>query len=76
MSHNLVKILTNEDGDQELGYWHYPVSFDWSNRCLCSGQVFGEGEGSATFETKIVQRGGITCPKCLSIIKSFKKVKL
>lgn len=76
MPHNLVKILTNEDGDAEQPYWHYPIVQGGSNTVLCTGQAFGEGEGVATFETKIRARGGITCPACLQIIKSFKRVQL
>lgn len=76
MAHNLVKIITDEDGEPVKPLWHFPLALDGSNRCICDGQVFGEGEGAATFKTKIVQRGGITCPACLDIIKSLKKVKL
>jgi hypothetical protein len=76
MAHNLVKLITDEDGAPMPPVWHFPIALDGSNRAICNGQVFGEGEGAAQFKTKIVQRGGITCPYCLSIIKSLKKVKL
>lgn len=76
MAHNLVKLITDEDGEKMHPVWHFPFNTGDGNRVLCSGQVFGEGEGLATFETKIVQRGGITCQQCLNIIKSFKKVRL
>ena len=76
MPHNLVKFITDEDGTPMEPLWHYPIALDGSNRAICNGLVFGEGEGSATFITKIVQRGGITCPQCLQIIKNYKRVKL
>ena len=74
--HNLVKFITDEDGEPMPPLWHYPVVSGGSNVGLCNGQVFGEGEGNAKFEVKTVQRGGITCPDCLYMIKAFKKVKL
>lgn len=74
--HNLVKILTDEDGEPMPPVWHYPFNNGDADRVLCSGQVFGDGEGTATFEIKQVQRGGITCEECLKLIKAFKKVKL
>lgn len=74
--HNLVKFITDEDGEPMAPLWHYPFVSGASNVGLCNGQVFGYGEGVAKFEVKTVKRGGITCPECLAIIKSFKKIKL
>lgn len=76
MAHNLVKFNTDEDGEKMESLWHYPIALDGSNRAICNGLVFGQGEGSSTYEIKTVQRGGITCPQCLAIIQAFKKVKL
>jgi hypothetical protein len=76
MPHNVVKILTDEDGEPMPPEWHFPLNIGDADRVLCSGQVFGDGEGSATFKIKVVKRGGITCEKCLSILKALKQVKL
>ena len=77
MAHNLVKILRDDDGEKvDNPEWHYVATWGDSNRTLCTGEVFGYGEGNAEYKIKTVQRGGITCEFCLSIIKSLKKVKL
>jgi hypothetical protein len=75
--HELVKIIADNDGD-ETGdeSWHFFQNFDSSPRTVCGGEVFGDGEGEAVFKTKTVARGGITCRKCLKIIKEFKAIKL
>ena len=73
----LVKILFNDDGDkQDSPKWHLVQSHGDSPRTVCSGEVFGAGEGSAVFEEKISNKGGITCQYCLSIIKWYKAIKL
>lgn len=76
MSHKLVKILTDEDGEKQPPHWHFVYATAGSEHALCSGQVFGSGEGLATFKEKIVQSGGITCPDCKHIIKMFKTIRL
>jgi hypothetical protein len=75
---NLVTILTDEDGlpHEKAGKWHLVQNFGDSSRTVCSGEVFGYGEGSATYKTKVVKRGGITCENCLRIIKWHKSIKL
>ncbi len=73
----LVKILSDEDGDKiENPKWCLTQCTDGSLRTLCSGECFGEGEGRATYTTKEVKRGGITCEKCLEIIKLYKSIRL
>jgi len=74
--HNLVKFITDDDGEPMPPLWHYPLVIGDANRALCNGHVFGEGESGAKYEVKQVQRGGITCPECLKIIKMFKRIKL
>lgn len=76
MAHNLVKLITDDDGEPMEPVWHFPYVAGGSNVALCNGVAFGSGQSSAKFKTKIVQRGGITCPQCLDMIKAFKKVKL
>ena len=73
----LVKILTDEDGDKiDKPVWCYVIQTDGSPRTFCGGQVFGFGEGYATFELKEVAKGGITCENCLHLIKTIKAIKL
>ena len=43
---------------------------------LCTGEVFGGGEGDATADVKSVKRGGVTCPQCLEEIKWIKSIRL
>ena len=77
MAHELVKILSDDDGETVVNpKWHIVFTTDGTSRTLCSGEAFGFGESSATFETKIVQRGGIDCPKCMEWLRHFKSIKL
>ena len=76
--HTLVKILSSDDGeprDKDLQYWHW-IENRTGTATLCEGEFFGSGESACEYEIKEVQRGGITCPVCLEIIKEFKKIKL
>lgn len=76
MAHELVKILTYEGGEiVNKPLWHWIQCID-ARRSLCEGQAFGMGESDVEYETKTVPRGGITCPKCLEMIKEFKAIKL
>ena len=72
----LVKIITDDSGDPRDPDWHLVVDYCGSPQTFCSGEVFGEGEGSATFETKRRKRGGITCDLCLARIAEIKAVRL
>ncbi len=77
MSHLVVKILANEDGEQEIDpKWHLVTIGGGSEMALCTGEVFGYGEGSAVYEKKKVERGGITCETCLQMLKLYKSIKL
>ena len=78
LTHKLVKILSSDDGeprDKHLQYWHWILT-DTGNHTLCEGEFFGYGESACEYEIKTVKRGGITCPKCLEIIKEIKAIKL
>lgn len=77
MNH-LVRILIDDSGDKapKPGDWHLVVNEAGSDMALCSGEVFGEGEGTAVFKEKQVKRGGVTCPDCLRRIRFFKQVRL
>lgn len=76
MPHKLVQMITDDDGlEYPNDYWHFIRATD-AERTLCTGECFGEGESIATFETKVVARGGITCPECMKEIKRIKAIKL
>lgn len=72
----LVKIITDEDGNPRALDWHLVIDSGGSPQALCSGEVFGEGEGAATYEIKHRKRGGITCEECLKRIAEIKAVRL
>ncbi len=75
---DLVKILSRDDGEpvsRKEQVWCLSVVTAGSNATLCSGEFYGYGEGSATFKTKSVNRGGITCPECLARIKKIKAIR-
>lgn len=72
-----VRILQNDDGDEiHSPYWCLVVQPDGADRTLCTGEAFGAGESSVVFIERLTKKGGITCPKCLSIIKYYKSIKL
>lgn len=72
---HLVKILYDDNGDKHPSTkWHLVQKFGDSPRTVCTGEVFGEGEGSAVFEEKTA--GKITCPECIKIVKWYKSIKL
>lgn len=76
MNH-LVKIIKDEDKFKiDNPKWCLVVFAAGSPMALCSGQVFGEGEGDAVYKEKWIKQGGITCPKCLTQIMFFKSIKL
>lgn len=76
---NLVQIISDEDGEfvePDDRVWCLSVVGGGGPMCLCSGLVFGYGEGSATYIEKTVKRGGVTCEVCISAIRELKAVKL
>lgn len=77
MAHTVVKILTSDDGPKRIKpTWCYVVFWDSSPRTFCGGEAYGYGESGCKYKDKIVQKGGITCPKCLEMIKIIKSIKL
>ncbi len=74
----LVKFSMDDDGCiVDNAGWHLvdPANLQ-GNAALCTGEFFGGGESSVVFEVKSAQKGGITCLKCLEILKIYKAVKL
>lgn len=75
---DLVKVLTNDDGDaQEDNGWCLvdPCNSQGPAR-LCTQEFFGLGESNCAFKTRSVNKGGVTCPECLQILRTYKAVRL
>ncbi len=76
MTHELVMIFVNDDGDKiDKPVWHF-VEYEQGVHALCTGEFVGSGESNCEYETKEVSRGGVTCPKCLEILRRHKAIKL
>lgn len=71
-----VKIITDDFGEPQEPVWHISWVDAGSPQTFCGGEVFGFGEGNATYEERTVKRGGITCEKCLKLIRAAKSVRL
>ena len=77
MANKLVQFLTDDDGNiHDDSDWHYVVNDAGCSRSLCRGEVFGKGDSALEYKLKQVKRGGITCKKCIRIIKEYKAIKL
>lgn len=81
MAHRVVKILSSDDGEKipkNEQVWHLvsPMIGDGSDRTFCGGEAFGHGESACTFETKRVEKAGITCKDCLVDLQNVKNIKL
>lgn len=73
----LVKILTSNDGEiRDNPKWHLSTDMCGDKCTLCESEYYGFGASGCKFETKQVEKGGITCDKCIDIIKNIKQVKL
>ncbi len=74
----LVKLLSTDDGDENIDpKWCLidPGNF-MGQATLCTGEFFGQGESACRYELKEAERGGITCGKCLELLKIYKAVRL
>ena len=79
MAHTLVKILCSDDGeprDKQHQCWCYVTTICGGNATLCESEYFGYGESGCEYKLKTVEKGGITCEKCLDKIKEIKSIKL
>lgn len=76
----LAKQIVDDDGhrtDDES--WHYVHIVNGDDAILCTGEFVDDacssGNGSL-YKRKKVARGGITCKRCLEVIKQFKAIRL
>lgn len=72
------RITTDRDGSLEgddLKLWHVIASGGDTDRLLCSGLAM-DAAGDIEVDVKLVVRGGITCPQCLSAIRDIKAIRL
>ena len=77
MAHALVRIIRDDDGDLTFNNsWHFVDPHHGGLKAYCTGEFFGFAESSAEYETKTVNRGGITCPSCQQLLRYFKAVRL
>lgn len=77
MAHQCVKIKVTDDGiKRKHAKWCLAVEEASVSRTLCTGDVFEYGDSNGKYESKVVERGGITCPDCIAIIKSYKRIRL
>ena len=77
MSHKIVKILSGDDYEvRENAVWCLSEESCGDSSTFCDNEYFGYGASSAEYEVKIVEKGGITCEKCLRKIKRIKELKI
>jgi hypothetical protein len=75
MAHIVVKIKSDDSGDKiKYGKWCLSVFRLGGQQALCNRQFYGVGE--IEYEVKSVERGGVTCPYCLSQIREIKAINL
>lgn len=92
MSHTVIKFICHFDEDcqdffkkcavhetvtaepislEDAKSWHLTTSQGDGGSTLC-GQVYAD----YLRDIKTMERGGITCPDCLSLLKELKSIKL
>ena len=74
MSHSIAKINIDNNGATDDPSWHLIDHIGNSDgNTLCTGTPIVDCDDVIT---KVVNKGGITCKSCLSIIKHYKSIKL
>jgi hypothetical protein len=77
MGHTVVKITKGDDGERrDDPVWCYVFNDVTGLQTLCCAEYFTFGESRCEYKTKSVDKGGITCKRCLEIIKHIKSIKL
>lgn len=76
MTHVLVLITVNDDGDeQDDPQWHLYETDGGGPHALCTGEFVGQRESECVYELKEVNCG-VPCPNCRDIVKHHKTIKL
>lgn len=75
MENNIVKIIQDDYGEiTNDDYWHLVSPINPQGKStFCEDIFFGYGESNVIYEQK---KGRITCPKCISMIKKIKEIRL
>ena len=75
-----IRILTSDRGDRYddefAKLWHVAIESAGCTVTLCGGEAVGVGVSGCEYKEKSVKRGGITCGKCIEVLKAIKGVKL
>jgi len=80
--HEVVRQIVDDDGHPVLKVdqrWHYTSDYSGDHALLCTGEFLSDGAASGNgelYEFKTVKRGGITCERCIQIIRAHKAVRL
>ncbi len=74
----LIKRVKDDDGEiTHDNQWHLVDPCNPQGAVvLCTQEFFGYEESNLEYELKIRKKGGITCKKCVEIVKGYKSVKL
>jgi len=72
-----VKITQDNYGEKRKdAKWHLGIEMAATDRTLCEGEAYGDGDSSAVYTVGELKKGKITCPSCISLIKKFKQITL
>lgn len=72
----VLRRTRDDDGVEIHGDdWHVGDPSAEAPRILCTGEAI-DGNSGVILEEKETKRGGITCEKCLYIVRRFKAIKL
>jgi hypothetical protein len=75
MAH-LVKVTIDDDGNKKkYAKWCLVTRHGGSSRTCCTGEAFGLGESTASYNTKDAPLSKITCPECKNVINWYKSLK-
>jgi len=78
MTHKVVKIITDDYGEQKKNknVWHLSILSCGDPCTLCEGEFYGMGQSNCTYKEKIVKSNGVTCIECLKHIDYFKRLNV
>ena len=77
MAHTVVKITVDDSGsEKESPKWCLSIVSGGDPMAACTGEYYGMGQSDCEYKCKTVESGGINCPDCLALIRSYKAIKL